>query len=239
MNELIKLNQNELTMSSREIAELTGKRHDNVMADCRKILNELNIDAPVFLGTYKTAQGNEYPCFNLPRRECDLLMMGYSVQMRAIVYDRWQELETKTVLPDFNDPVAAARAWADATEKHLIEVKQRQALEQQAKIDAPKVEFANAVMGSNDTKDMKQVAKIIALSGWGRNKIFDLLREHRILDRHNQPYQRYVDNGWFRQVESKYQKPGGEICISVKTVVFQKGIDGIRKLIQKQTEVSA
>lgn len=40
--------------------------------------------------------------------------------------------------------------------------------------------------------------------------------------------------GWFRIVESKYTKPSGEICINFKTIVYQKGVDGIRKIL-KQT----
>ena len=44
--------QNTPTMSSREIAELCGERHDNVMADIRKMLDELDIYAPDFSGTY-------------------------------------------------------------------------------------------------------------------------------------------------------------------------------------------
>ncbi|HHR5813914.1 TPA: Rha family transcriptional regulator, partial [Providencia alcalifaciens] len=51
MNQLTTLvNNSELTMSSREISELTGKRHDNVMADIRKMLVE--IQSPEKLGDY-------------------------------------------------------------------------------------------------------------------------------------------------------------------------------------------
>jgi phage regulator Rha-like protein len=78
-------------MSSREIAELTGKRHDNVMADIRKMLIELDCYAPEFSGTYQTDQGNEYKCFNLPKRECLILVSGYDVQLRARIIDRWQD----------------------------------------------------------------------------------------------------------------------------------------------------
>ena len=45
-------------MSSREIATLCDKRHDNVMADIRKMLNELGLYAPDFSGTYTTEQLN-------------------------------------------------------------------------------------------------------------------------------------------------------------------------------------
>jgi len=81
------------TMSSREIAELTGKRHDHVMADIRKMLNELEIQSPEFSGDYTDNSGRRYPCFNLPKRETYILVTGYSIPLRAKVIDRWQELE--------------------------------------------------------------------------------------------------------------------------------------------------
>ena len=47
----------------------------------------------------------------------------------------------------------------------------------------------------------------------------------------NAPMQKYIDNGWFRVVESKYNKPDGSVHISFKTVVYQKGLVGIKKLL--------
>lgn len=85
-----------LTMSSREIAKLCEKRHDHVMRDIGNMLSELNIDAPQFRGTYKTSQGNEYECFNLPKRETLILVSGYRLELRAKIIDRWQELEQQT-----------------------------------------------------------------------------------------------------------------------------------------------
>ena len=81
------------TMSSREIATLCDKRHDNVMADIRKMLNELGLYAPDFSGTYTTEQGNQYECFNLPKRECLILVSGYNVKICIKIIVRWQQLE--------------------------------------------------------------------------------------------------------------------------------------------------
>lgn len=86
-------NSDDLKMSSREIASFTGKRHDHVMRDIEKMLAELNIHAPHFWGTYKTRNGNEYGCFNLPKRETLILISGYSARVRALIIDRWIELE--------------------------------------------------------------------------------------------------------------------------------------------------
>lgn len=66
---LTTLNQ-AVTMSSREIAELTGKNHADVLRDVRGMLEQLGMLASSFAGYYVAENGKQNPCFNLPRREC-------------------------------------------------------------------------------------------------------------------------------------------------------------------------
>ncbi len=94
----------------------------------------------------------------------------------------------------------------------------------------PKVDFYNDVTGSTDTIDIASVAKVLNVPNMGRNKLFAFLREKNILNKRNEPYQYFVDKGYFRQVESKWEHDG-TIHINLKTVVFQKGLDFIRKLV--------
>ncbi|SSZ40204.1 Uncharacterized phage-encoded protein [Bartonella grahamii] len=102
-------NQTVPTMSSREIAELCSKRHDHVMRDIKKMLEELN--APKFgvvdfSGYYLDSKGESRPCYNLPKRECLILVSGYSTALRAKIIDRWQELEKQAAIPqiDYSSP---------------------------------------------------------------------------------------------------------------------------------------
>jgi len=92
----------------------------------------------------------------------------------------------------------------------------------------PKAEFFDQVTGSETCFDMADVAKVCNL-GIGRNTLFQFLRDQKILRENNTPYQQYVDCGYFRVIESKYNKPDGSVNISLKTVVYQKGIDFIIK----------
>lgn len=80
-------------MSSLEIAGLTGKSHAHVLRDADKMLRDLGIDQSKFGSVYLDGKGEERRCLNLPQRECLVLVSGYSVQMRAKIIDRWQELE--------------------------------------------------------------------------------------------------------------------------------------------------
>lgn len=98
----------------------------------------------------------------------------------------------------------------------------------------PKAEFFDTVADSKTAISMNEVAKVLDVKGYGRNKLFEFLRENSVLDRWNVPYQKYVDNGWFRVIEQHYQK-NGEPIITTKTLVYQKGVDGIRKMIERYT----
>jgi phage regulator Rha-like protein len=82
-------------MSSLEIAELTGKDHADVLKDIRRILAEAEIGDGKFSGSYLSSQNKELPCYNLPRRECDLVISGYSVKYRLAIIDRWHFLESQ------------------------------------------------------------------------------------------------------------------------------------------------
>lgn len=106
-------------------------------------------------------------------------------------------------------------------------------LEEQVAIMEPKADTYDALMESTDTIEMATVAKILNV-GIGRNRLFNILREQKVLRDDNTPLQRFVDLAWFKCVESKYTKPDGGTFINVKTVVYQKGIDGILKLLKEK-----
>lgn len=122
------------------------------------------------------------------------------------------------------DPIARAEAWIKEQKEHNKEIAELK----------PKADFYDDVAGSKDSIEMGHVAKVLNIKGYGRNKLFQFLREHKVLDRSNIPYQQYVDRGYFRVLEQKYTTPKGETKINIKTLVFQKGIDFIRKLIKDE-----
>lgn len=95
----------------------------------------------------------------------------------------------------------------------------------------PKEEFFDAVADSKDAIEIGKVAKVLNYPGIGRNKLFEILRSKGVLMKDNVPYQKYIDNGCFRTIEQKYSMPDGETRISIKTLVYQKGVDYIRKIL--------
>jgi len=118
----------------------------------------------------------------------------------------------------YEEELSILRAKNEAQEKQLIEQR-------------PKVDFYNRVTESSDCIDIGQCAKILNVKNIGRNKLFEILRQKKILNEHNQPYQKYVDCGYFRIIETSFNLPDGTQKINLKTVVFQKGLDFIRRTV--------
>ena len=99
----------------------------------------------------------------------------------------------------------------------------------------PAANFAYQLCSSKDTIEIGECAKVLN-KNIGRNRLFEFLRNSNVLQSNNIPYQKYIDAGYFRVIESKYVTPNGETKISLKTVVFQKGVAYINKLLSKAVE---
>lgn len=110
--------------------------------------------------------------------------------------------------------------------------KQLESYQKEVALLKPKAEFFDQVADSKTAIEIGEAAKVLNM-GIGRNKLFQFLREQGILMNNNQPYQQYIDRGYFRVIEQKYTKPDGTTHINIKTLVYQRGLDYIRKLLKK------
>ena len=94
---------NNLTMSSREIAELTGKQHSNVMRDIRNMIDALEQDSEikpcVKSTTYIAESGQTYPQYELDKETTLCLVFGYDATLRMRIIKRWSELEAANMRP--------------------------------------------------------------------------------------------------------------------------------------------
>ncbi len=156
MNQLSNLSKRSTlpSMSSLEIAELCDKRHDNVMADIRNMLNQLSISSPEFSGDYRDDRGRSYPLFHLPKDLCLTLVSGYSVVLRKRIIDRWLELENGQQVSVPKSLPEALRLAADLAE-------QKQLLTEKLAAAAPKVEFVDRYVDASGSMSFRQVAKLL------------------------------------------------------------------------------
>lgn len=215
---------NPVTMSSREIAELTEKRHADVLRDCRVMFTELEIGESNFAFTYIDSQNKERPEYRLDRDLTETLLLGYSAPLRLKVIRRLRELEAKVGAPNVTFLVPkslpeALRLAADLADK--VE-------EQKAVIGtlAPKAEFHDAVASAINCQTVQEAAKVI---GSGQNRLFKWLRERGLLMNDNQPYQSAIEAGYFRLVEKQFKDKRGESHTYTQTLVTGKGLAYIQR----------
>ncbi|RUR38514.1 phage antirepressor KilAC domain-containing protein [Vreelandella populi] len=182
------------TMTSREIAELTDKRHDNVKADIQKMLIELEKDVLMFQGIYFDSMNRKQTEYHLDRDLTDCLLTGYSAKARMAVIKRWRELEGYVATPSFQVPQSMAEALrlaADQAER----IEQQQAAIEQAR---PSVEFVERyVSADSGNKGFRQVAKLLKAN---ERDLRAFLADHKIMYRLGgewMPYQNHIDAGRF------------------------------------------
>jgi anti-repressor protein len=214
------------TMDSREIAKLLGARHADVFESISTQLPKVGYTAIPYTHT-NDQNGQKYQYYQLPYRETMIIVSGYSVELRAKVIDRWMELERASA-------PAIPKTFSEALQLAADQAKEIEAQSAALALAAPKVEFFDAVADSRDTISIGELAKALAIPGLGQNNLFKLLRDKKILMQDNIPYQDYIDRGYFKIIEQSYPGSSGAVHINMKTVVFQKGVDYIRKLIQSK-----
>lgn len=224
MNELTNL-QNEITMTSLEIAELTGKRHDNILRDIKEQLGQLG-GLLKFEETHIHPQNKQvYKMYRLPKREVLILVSGYSVQLRAKIIDKLEELERKLKAQTLELP----QTYLEALESLVESEKRNQSLQQQIEANKPKVAFADSVASSSDTISVGQMAKLIQQNGVdiGRKRLFDYLRKNGYLIKGkskdiNMPSQKSMEQGLF-QIKETVIDTGSKAIISLTPRVTTKG----------------
>ena len=99
----------------------------------------------------------------------------------------------------------------------------------------PKVDYYDKVTSSKKAISMSEVAKLLKFKNFnnrpiGRNILFEILRDNNILDRFNQPYQKFVNQNYF-EIKQTFNHYSGEPYYT--TLVTSKGIDFILKLLRK------
>lgn len=162
-------------------------------------------------------------------------------QSRKPEAEKFQDWVYEEVLPSIRKTGGYIVAKADDTPEMImaravivaqatIEKQNKQIAEQSAKIeaDAPKVLFADAVVGSKSTCLIGELAKIITQNGYkiGQNRLFEWMRENGYLGKrgeyYNIPNQQYMEMGLF-DVKKTVHDENGVMVTKTTTKVTGKG----------------
>lgn len=143
------------TMTSREIADLTGKRHDQVLRTARDLVDQ-GITQSVECQYQATDDGRSYPQHLLNKRDSLVLVARLSPEFTARVVDRWQDLEASVAPAPAIPPNFAAALRLAADQQEVIQVQA-----EQLAAAAPAVEFVDRYVDSTGLKGFRQVCKLL------------------------------------------------------------------------------
>lgn len=122
-NTQIALAVNQVTMSSRQIADLTNKEHKNVKRDCEIMFTELELDALSFERIYLDGMNRQQTEYLLTYELVQTLITGYNIKLRHAVIQRLNELESKqaTIPQNFAQAMRLAADLYEQNERIALE----------------------------------------------------------------------------------------------------------------------
>jgi anti-repressor protein len=199
-NTLFSLNsKTELTMSSREIAELVESRHDSVKRTIERLTEKKLVSFTPSVETSHSGPGaRNVEVYLVNKRDSYVIVAQLSPEFTARLVDRWQELESainpvqKYQIPE---TYAAALRLAADTQEAL------DAAQKQIEADKPKVDFANIVTASDNTRCVRVWVKTMKSEDGltvGEREVFKWLVDNRYIFRDGTgylPYARYEAGG--------------------------------------------
>ena len=241
MDNLVRVENNEVVVSSRQVAKNFGKRHDKLLAEIKRMYGDFEgeggihemVDTHKMFHeiTYEHPQNHQmYKEYIMNRDGFSLLVMGFTgkpaMEWKIKYINAFNEMEKQLREAHQISPAEQMARGLLAAKELLDEANKTIAIMQ------PKAEFYDAVADTNNYLSMEEVAKILNIKEIGRNTLFWILRYEKVLQdgcNKNIPYQKYMK--YFKLIERKYPTPDGKIKIKTQTRVNQKGVDFIRKLV--------
>lgn len=183
--------ENQKTMSSREIAEICEKEHFHVKRDCVVVFRGLNLDASKFGCTYLDSMNREQTEYLLDEELTMTLITGYSILLRNRVIKRWKELEDKA-----SKPVELSRM--DLIQLALAAEQENQALKDHVAVLEPKAQVMDVIADTVNTYSIRDSAKTIGIQ---ESKLIDFMLKKRWVFRENSRYRRLC--AYAQRVEQK------------------------------------
>jgi len=188
MNITIIEQNNQLLVNSREVAEMVGKRHADLIRDIdgyKQVLENAKLRSQDFfiVSSYKTEGNNKsYKCYLLTRKGCDMVANKLTgekgILFTATYVTKFEEMENKlkhVTLHSYmiEDPIKRAEKWIEEhKEKKRIET-EKLMLEQQVKEYEPKVTYYDEILKSKSAMTITQIAKDYGMSGKAMNQLLN------------------------------------------------------------------
>ncbi|MEJ8867275.1 phage regulatory protein/antirepressor Ant [Pseudomonas jessenii] len=221
---------NTVTMSSREIAELTGKQHQHVGRDIKRMLGDLGFDASTFGRIYLDSLNRQQTEYVLGQDLVITLLAGYSAPLRYRVVTRLQELENVS-----RQVVTIPKTLPEALRFAALQAEQNLQLQQVIDKQTPKVEALHRLAKTHGDVCITTAAQIL---GVRPTKLFAWLNQNRWIHRRTThsswvAYQPRLNAGWLKH---KLVKVGGgegqDIKVVEQVMVTRSGIVTLAEQLQ-------
>ncbi|UZZ08943.1 phage antirepressor KilAC domain-containing protein [Ectopseudomonas mendocina] len=217
------------TMSSLEIAELVGSRHDNVRVTIQRLADKGVIALPAMQEKPTAGRPTQVFVFSgeQGKRDSIVVVAQLSPEFTASLVDRWQELESQLAKPRELSRLELIQMALESEQEKLRLEEDKRALEHRIEEDAPRVAFAKQVEVSEGSISVAQAAKIL---GTGRQRLFAFLRQAGWVTRKNEPYQSKIEAGYLDVKLGSWEHPDHGVQQSVTALVTGKGLVKLRAL---------
>ena len=246
--ELIQFGESQQTMSSLEIARLTGKPHNDVLKAIRAMEPAwVKVNGGNFSRVeYKDAKGEMRPAFELTKTECLYVATKFNDEARAKLVIRWEELEKKAranmlQLPDFTNPAEAARAWAQEYEqKTTLMIENKRLEEENIQLAVENQELKNdknyldLIMRSKALLTISQIAQDYGMSGKALNKKLADMGIQYSINGQWILYARYKDCGYVSSRSIDITRSDGRPDVVLHTEWTQAGRKFLYEELKKQ-----
>lgn len=234
MNQLM---TNEITMTSLDVAEVTGKRHADLMKDIRKEIKEIGeeIAQGIFaLGSYKDKNNQDRPCYKFGKDGAMQLALKYDAKTRYLVIKKIEELENqgKKQLPG---------TYKEALIKLVEQVEENEKLQtnnlllsQQNNELKPKADYYDTFINNKGLVTITAIAKNYGMTANKMNK-----KLHDLGIQFNQSgvwflYSKYQSEGYTHTEPYAYVDKQGRDQVRSRTKWTPKGHAFIYYLLKKE-----
>lgn len=239
------IKNNQAVTSSLQIAGDFGKRHDNVLRDIENLRKDLlNFEDMFMLDDSADRYGRKRKIYLMNRDGFALLAMGFTgrdaLNFKLSYINQFNKMEEQLRSQEVNQfalPTTYKEALLQLVEQ--VEINEELQLkletsETNLKIAEPQANKYKAFLNTDGYMNGSQLAKFIGNTKFGRNKIYEFLKEQKVFMKNdNTPYQTYMSKGYFKVVFSEYGNGQG-----VPTTLFTpKGADFVVDLAKEHSKI--
>lgn len=220
--------QNEFPVNLDEVWMLVYDRKDNAIRELKNSLEEgydfrfLQNEEVVI--SSKLVNGKKYQTY-LTISALEFFIARKVRPVFEVYRQVFHRVISQPLLPNFNNPAEAARAWANEYERAEALALENKRKEYLIEVQTPKAESFDEMISADGLMSMQAASGVL---GYGRNKFMAMLRGLSILQKNNIAYRQYIDRGYF---EEKVRPVNG--VNHTTTFITPKGIEYLRKKLKE------